>query len=769
MKKWFSRSAVSNIGRYRLRILFAILIFSSVTTILATLVVSRIYSSEITGELTNALSIASGSDSQYIGLINNQVTYLLLDLNDDPTTINFLNLKSEDPMVEYKLAQRLRSVKNVYPFIQSIVLYNGTDDRIIGTDMNPGNAGNYGDQSLSAILRNEFKNRITVMPRKSSAAGNLITYILITPRPGQKTAESAVVVNIYESTFSSKNQSSSQNGSLSFIVDQSGIVVSHTDKNEISKNYSGYSFLKSILTDSNESGTGPCKVNGGDYIYSYSTVSDINWKFISLVPLKNILARPAEIQGRIIFIACVILLASIILSGFISEFVYRPVLKLLNAISSDMELSKYPSRMDEMDYISKTYNTIVEKSNALQSQNQVNAELLRNEFLKSLLTDDLNPSYVRKQVEEFHILPGCMSFSLILMEIDKYYSIREDYAASNHETGILEIIRSVFSECMDCLIFPLNTWRFCILCGSEDGAEGYAGGQIAGRLEKVQATVEMVFGYSLSVVIGDSLPDITAIRSAYQQTTHLMKYKTILGLGSMISAHRIESHLIARGPLPEEMETGIVSSLNSGKYTEFQERIAKFLEEAAQHNYEDFRSIIMEAGIICIKQIEKLAQDGSAVTIQNASLSMEKLLYLESMDEIRQWFLEAFNQHQLKSHDIRILKNMSDNTQKIIEKALDYIRRNYMKGDLSVESVADYIGYSPNYFSKAFKKITGVKVIEYLSEVRIAEARRLLKETDINVAEVAVRSGFININYFYFAFKKAVGMTPDNYRFLAKL
>jgi two-component system, response regulator YesN len=769
MKKWFSRSAMSNIGRYRLRILFAILIFSSLTTILATLVVSRIYSSEITGELTNALSIASGSDSQYIGLINNEVSYLLLDLNNDPTTINFLNMQTDDPMVEYNLARRLRNVKNVYPFIQSIVLYNGMDDRLISTDLNPGSTGNFGDQALSATLSGEFRNRITVIPRKSADAGNLITYILVTPRPGQKTAESALVVNIYESTFSSMNPSSGENGSMSFIVDQNGVVVSHTDKNEISKDYSGFSFLHGILANSNESGTGPCTLNGGDYVYSYSTVSDINWKLVSLVPMKNVLAKPAEIQGRIIFIAGAILLISIILSGFISEFVYRPVSKLLSTISSDMESPKYSSRMDEIDYISKTYNDIVEKSNALLSQNQMNADLLRNEFLKSLLTDDLNPVYVRKQIDAFNILPGCTCFYLILMEIDRYYSIREDYAASNHETGIFEIIRSVFSEYKDCLILPISTWRFCVVCGSADGREGQAGGQIAGRLEKVQATVEAVFGYSVSIVTGDCLPDIAATGNAYRQTVQLMKYKTLLGLGSIISADIIEGHITAHGPLPEEMEAGIVSSLNSGRRAEYQEKIGKFLEEASRHNYEDFRSIIMEAGISCIKQIEKIGQDGSTGKMQNANLSMEKLLYIESIDEIRQWFLDVFNQHQLQTNDIRIMKNMSDNTQKLIEKALEYIHRNYMKGDLSVESVADHIGYSPNYFSKAFKKMTGTKVIDYLSEVRIAEAKRLLKETEMNVAEVAVCSGFININYFYFAFKKAVGMTPDNYRFLAKL
>jgi transcriptional regulator GlxA family with amidase domain len=67
-------------------------------------------------------------------------------------------------------------------------------------------------------------------------------------------------------------------------------------------------------------------------------------------------------------------------------------------------------------------------------------------------------------------------------------------------------------------------------------------------------------------------------------------------------------------------------------------------------------------------------------------------------------------------------------------------------------------------FSNAFKQYTGVNFVNYLKSIRIAEARRLLVETNEKVAEVGAHVGYQNDKHFMKTFKAICGVSPSEYR-----
>lgn len=99
----------------------------------------------------------------------------------------------------------------------------------------------------------------------------------------------------------------------------------------------------------------------------------------------------------------------------------------------------------------------------------------------------------------------------------------------------------------------------------------------------------------------------------------------------------------------------------------------------------------------------------------------------------------------------------------LITKALEYIAAHYTE-NLTLQSVADIVHLSKSYFSLYFKKQTGRNFIDYLIELRIREAKRLLTQNDIRIYDVAVAAGFKDVKYFGKAFKKVTGLTPLEYR-----
>jgi len=98
-----------------------------------------------------------------------------------------------------------------------------------------------------------------------------------------------------------------------------------------------------------------------------------------------------------------------------------------------------------------------------------------------------------------------------------------------------------------------------------------------------------------------------------------------------------------------------------------------------------------------------------------------------------------------------------------IEKAIQYIRANY-KSQLSLQAVSDHIELSKNHFCLLFKQETGTPFSDYVNRLRIEEAKWLIAESNVKIAEAAERVGFSNYRHFCKLFKKMTGQSPMSYR-----
>lgn len=97
-----------------------------------------------------------------------------------------------------------------------------------------------------------------------------------------------------------------------------------------------------------------------------------------------------------------------------------------------------------------------------------------------------------------------------------------------------------------------------------------------------------------------------------------------------------------------------------------------------------------------------------------------------------------------------------------LKRALNYIALNFDQ-DLTLLSVANEVHLSESYFSTLFKKICGAPFTEYLNGVRIDESKRLLAGGKFNITEAAVRVGFTSQSYFSKVFRRITGMSPRQY------
>ncbi len=94
---------------------------------------------------------------------------------------------------------------------------------------------------------------------------------------------------------------------------------------------------------------------------------------------------------------------------------------------------------------------------------------------------------------------------------------------------------------------------------------------------------------------------------------------------------------------------------------------------------------------------------------------------------------------------------------------LEFIEDNYFQ-KLNLKDIASKFFYNSSYFSRMFKKVLGVTFKDYLQNIRVKQAIKLLNETDYSVNEIALMVGYDDKKQFYNVFKKIQGVTPGEYR-----
>lgn len=135
----------------------------------------------------------------------------------------------------------------------------------------------------------------------------------------------------------------------------------------------------------------------------------------------------------------------------------------------------------------------------------------------------------------------------------------------------------------------------------------------------------------------------------------------------------------------------------------------------------------------------------------------QELMNIKNKEECKSWGNNYFS----KLQDLFFEKR--NNSMPIpLLKALHYIQDHY-SDQIQLSTVADAVLISPAYLSRIFTEYFSTTFIDYLTDLRISEAQRLIKNTNMSIKEIANKVGYSDPNYFSKCFKKNTGYTPTEY------
>ena len=111
------------------------------------------------------------------------------------------------------------------------------------------------------------------------------------------------------------------------------------------------------------------------------------------------------------------------------------------------------------------------------------------------------------------------------------------------------------------------------------------------------------------------------------------------------------------------------------------------------------------------------------------------------------------------------IKESSAYAKKLVERITGHIRKNIFSPEhITLPYIAEMVHFNPSYLSRLFKKATNISISDYIMECKLTSAKHLLADSDTKIQEIAETLGYTSQSNFARVFRKATGMTPNDYR-----
>lgn len=161
----------------------------------------------------------------------------------------------------------------------------------------------------------------------------------------------------------------------------------------------------------------------------------------------------------------------------------------------------------------------------------------------------------------------------------------------------------------------------------------------------------------------------------------------------------------------------------------------------------------------------------------NEILQLNNMMHLEkSLQIINNEYntRKLFYTLRIRSHFLLLLSEIANVTlnsgssgrnrqMEIVDNVIKFIRENYNK-NITNSEIAEHVNFNPAYINRLMVKNTGVSLKQYLIRHRISISLNLLQTTDLSINQITELSGFSDMNYFSRIFKKFTGVSPTGYR-----
>lgn len=281
----------------------------------------------------------------------------------------------------------------------------------------------------------------------------------------------------------------------------------------------------------------------------------------------------------------------------------------------------------------------------------------------------------------------------------------------------------------------------------QSGVDGRKWAQV---LAKRNERIREKYGNALLVAVGNNVGNWYDLCFSYEFAKFMLDQEFLLGQCDVLSIRTIEEQQMKAENPPAEY---FVMLIEVGDLEGIQNSVEKFKTYCIRHLMKETKIKMQVFGnltAICAS-IEK-KYNVRAGDLMKFGEELGHAQQLESMMELYAKILKEL-----------CIKIGRDGLDTVVKRMYYYMEKNYGQ-EMKLESFAKMFNYNANYLGKIFRREKGDSFNNVLDSLRIANAKRLLVETDLKIYEISEQVGYKNIDYFNLKFKKYTGLSPTEYK-----
>jgi two-component system response regulator YesN len=420
-------------------------------------------------------------------------------------------------------------------------------------------------------------------------------------------------------------------------------------------------------------------------------------------------------------------------------------------------VSDYILKPIEEEDLEETLRKLAVQIKEERVQNAINGRLTLKGLFEQLSRGEQSSKAVTELDERVRLSKGTV-LRYGIVEINRVQSAERDatdYSVKDDVSIVAEALQMLVDVPSDFVVQLRN--QQCAFLINSDALKLYSG-----SYERFGATLHSLLAKRLqagvTLYFGTSVKEMKALSQSIQTANELLQYKYVKGMkdvlfyetASKVALSYSEPDVGLFHRIQEAVEEQETEKIKTTSATLFAEIEAKSMAKDA-------------IGTLINHYVHSIVG-----TLQGMQAPTDLLVNLKPM---LSWDAQPLSfselQHLFISFMIESSRMMEqlrgEQTKGSIHKIKSYIEHHYQK-NINLKSIAAEFYMNPVYVGQLFKKTYGQYFNEFLLSIRIGEAKKLLRQTDLRIYEIAEKVGFNNADYFVAQFEKMENMPPSEYR-----
>ena len=454
--------------------------------------------------------------------------------------------------------------------------------------------------------------------------------------------------------------------------------------------------------------------------------------------------------------------------NYVYEAINKDCVSYILKTEDDEEIISAVRKAIDKVVVSTKNEEIIKK---VKQQMQSALPLMQREYLNGIIKFGISaPELNQKSLDELEIplrldKPVIIVLGYISEIPERISTIERNKQISTIKMMIKEYLPEYLSSI--CVEYEYSTLLYIAQVDDESNKNIV---KIKNALEIIQAACRTAYNILISFIIGNEFIGWNDIPQKISYLKQLLYFSSGVGNQMVITEKSFQQVLSSKKYFYKEDVGKSASQLNKI------DLLGSYLERGQK---DEFFTLFFEI-LDCLKNINSMNNPEALEIYYSVSLCLLSYINRWRLLDILAfrtgiYKLTRVEEHQSWKDAVAYLRQVAEelfaiqrsHQEKAVEDSISYLQ-NYIQDhygeDLSLSRLGDLVYFNPSYLSRLFKQATGMNLSDYITDVRLIHAKKMLAETDVKINEIAVKVGFGTPTHFGRIFKKITNMTPQEYR-----